>query len=74
MSGIFVSTTMVADKRMGEDRRKAVLGKTRRRFDEGAKGRRPAENPPLATVNTYPILIPRYSSTLLGEYKLREIK
>jgi hypothetical protein len=41
-------------------------GKPDVRFDEGAKGKRPTGNPPLATVNTYLFQSPHGCSTLLG--------
>jgi hypothetical protein len=41
-------------------------GKPDVRFDEGAKGKRPTGNPPLATVNTHLIQSPHGCSTLLA--------
>ena len=53
---VWVIMGFVTDKHMGKIVGEPYRGKPDVRFDEGAKGMRLTENPPLATVNTH--LIP----------------
>jgi len=61
----------VTDKHMGKIVGEPYRGKPDVRFDEGAKGKGPTGNPPLATVNTHLFQSPHGCSTLLGTRGVR---